>query len=149
MKWLHIRLGIIFVAMLAGFFVPLQPQGNLVMSWSEISFIFVSVAVGLPLVITAQRVNPRNPKIWDMPSWKTGPLRSFGPIQNFYFGSYALSATGVVVLLRMASMPAPRYAEAMIPLTLGVGTWLGVKVSVALNKSKFAPKSSDSKVSDR
>jgi len=76
-------------------------------------------------------------RTWHRPSWTTNLFNFREPIQFFYFGAFVSTAQGVVILCRIAVTGAPFYVEALVPLAMGLGIWLGVQLAVALFRSKF------------
>jgi len=46
-------------------------------------------------------------------------------------------AQGLVILCRIAVTSVAFYVEALVPLAMGLGMWLGVRITMALFSSKF------------
>jgi hypothetical protein len=120
-----------------GCITPLEPRFKPPLDWLTLLGICVFIPVALFLVIGFQRLNPRSAKVWHRPSWSTNPFNFRDPIQFFYLGAFLFIAQGMVTLLRVFAAPVPLYPEAFVPLAMGIGSWLGVKIVVLLNPAKF------------
>ena len=76
-------------------------------------------------------------KVWHRASWISNPFNLRDPIQFFHFGAIITIAQGVVILARVLLTSFPFYVE-VVPLAMGLGVWVGVKVVVVLYRSTFA-----------
>ena len=135
--WVYVRVAAILLVAITACIAPLEPRFKPPLDWLTLLGIFAFIPIALVLVIGFQRLNPRSAKVWRHPSWSTNPFNFRDPIQFFYFGAFLSIAQGIVTLLRVLVAPAPLYPEEFVPLTMGVGIWLGVKMVVALNRAKF------------
>lgn len=136
--WLYFRVGAILLVAIAGCFVPLGAHAAPPIDWDALFIIFGACAIGLPLVLGVQRFNPQSAKVWSRPSWMANPLNFRDPIQFFHFGAYLSIAQGLVVLIRMVLTSVPFYVEALVPLAMGLGILLGIRITLGLFASKFA-----------
>ena len=136
--WMWFRLAAIVVVLIAGCFAPLGPRAHPPLAWYVPIIIFIFCPIAMAIVFGVQRVNPRSAKVWHPPSWTRNPFNFRDPIQFFHFGAIITIAQGVVVLARVSLAPFPFYVEALVPLAMGLGVWVGVRVIEALYRSKFA-----------
>lgn len=136
--WKSIRIGVILLTAIASFFSPLGPQAQPPISWGVLAVIFAFCPVGLFFVIGLQTVNPWSSKIWHQPSWALSPFNFREPLQFFHLVAYVCLAQGLIVLARVLVSPIHLYAEAFVPLTMGVGLLVGLKIVVIVFQSRFA-----------
>jgi hypothetical protein len=136
--WVWLRVAAILLVAIGACFTPLESRFKPPLDWLTLLGIFVFIPIALVLVIGFQRLNPRSAKVWQHPAWSTNPFNFRDPIQFFYLGALLSVAQGVVAILRVFIASVPLYPEAFVPLTMGIGTWLGVKIVVLLNPAKFS-----------
>ena len=136
--WVWLRVAAILLVAIGACFTPLESRFKPPLDWLTLLGIFVFIPIALVLVIGFQRLNPRSAKVWQHPSWSTNPFNLRDPIQFFYLAALLSIAQGVVAILRVFIASVPLYPEAFVPLTMGIGTWLGVKIVVLLNPAKFS-----------
>jgi len=134
-------LAAIILVVIGASITPLEPRFEPPLDWLTLLGIFVFIPFALFLVIGFQRLNPRSAKVWHLPSWSTNPFNFRDPIQFFYLGAFLFIAQGIVTLLRVFVAPVPLYPEAFVPLAMGTGSLLGVKIVVLLNPAKFKQRS--------
>lgn len=137
--WLYVRLGLVVATVVAACVVPLGPRATPPIGWTALLVIFVFCMLGLVPIIGLQRINPLSGKVWQRPSWTSNPLNFGQPIQFFYLGSILSMTQGVVVLLRIGITSAPFYVEALVPVAMGLGIWLRLKIIMVVFASKFEP----------
>jgi hypothetical protein len=131
------RFAAIGLVLIAGCFVPLGPRTSPPLEWYVPMLILAFCPIAMVVVFGLQRVNPRSAKMWHRPSWISNPFNFRDPIQFFHFGAIITIAQGVVVLARVSLTSTPFYVEALVPLAMGLGMWIGVRVVMALYRSKF------------
>jgi hypothetical protein len=142
--WVWLRVVAILLVAIGACITPLEPRFKPPLDWLTLLGIFVFIPVALVLVVGFQRLNPRSAKVWHRPSWSTNPFNFRDPIQFFYLGAFLSIAQGIVALLRVLVTSVPLCPEAFVPLTMGTGIWLGVKMVVFLNPAKFNQSTSES-----
>jgi hypothetical protein len=135
--WVWLRVAATILVAVGACIAPLEPRFKPPLNWLTLLGIFVFIPVALVLVVGFQRLNPGSAKVWSRPSWSTNPFNFRDPIQFFYLGAFLSIAQGIVTLFRVIVAPVPLYPEAFVPLTMGIGIWLGVKMVVLLNPAKF------------
>ena len=135
--WLYARIAMILIATTVSCFVPLAPQARPQLDWVALAVIFFGCVLILPLIVGFQRFNTLNAKVWDLPSWTSNPFNFREPIQFFYLGAWLSIAQGLVILIRLVLTSVPFYVEALVPLAMGTGVWLGIKLTIGLFASKF------------
>ncbi len=81
--------------------------------------------IAVPVVVWAQRLNPRNKPVWHFPSWMRNPLTLRDPMQFFHMIGFAFLAAGLGVAGRaVASGEALQIAHSVVP-AIGVGIIAG------------------------
>jgi len=136
MTWLFVRIVLVLLSGIASVFIPVGPQAVPAMEWGAVLVIFLACPVMLVVVLTVQSINPRSAPEWRRPSWLLNPFNFREPLQFFHFAAYVLLAQGLATLVKVAVSPIPFYAEALVPLAMGVGIWGGVQLAPRLFKSK-------------
>jgi hypothetical protein len=131
------RLAAIAFALVAGCLAPLGPSTSPPLAWYVPIVIFVFCPIAMVVVLGVQRINPYSAKVWHHPSWTSNPFNFRDPIQFFHFAAITTTAQGIVVLVRVSLASFPFYVEALVPLAMGLGVWVGVRVVTALYRSKF------------
>jgi hypothetical protein len=53
--------------------------------------------VAVPVVVWAQKLNPRNKPVWHFPSWRRNPLTLRDPMQFFHMVGFVFTAAGLGV----------------------------------------------------
>jgi hypothetical protein len=137
--WVWFRLTAIAFVIVAGCFVPLGPRASPPLDWGVLGIIFAFCPIAMVIVFGIQRVNPRSAKVWHRPSWATNPFNFRDPVQFFYLGAILSAAQGLIIVLRIVVTSFPFYVEALVPLAMGLGAWVGVKAIVVVYRSKFEP----------
>ena len=138
--WLVTRIALVMSGALgATAFLP-GPDSPFV--GQPISFLLVFFGFGviaMPFVVGLQAFNPRSGILWTKPDWRTNPFSLKQPLQFFHMMGYYFIVSGiaasVATLLRHMSG-----LEPFIPIALGAGVLLGVKICILLFRWKFIPK---------
>ena len=136
--WMWFRLAAIVVVIISSCFAPLGSHANPSPAWYVPIMTFIFCPIAIIVVFGVQRVNPRSAKVWHPPSWTMNPFNFRDPIQFFHFGAIITIAQGVVVLARVSLTSRPFYVEALVPLAMGLGVWIGVRLVETVYRSKFA-----------
>jgi hypothetical protein len=136
--WMWFRLAAIVVVLFASCFSPLGSRASPPLAWYVPIMIFAFCPIAMAILFGVQRINPRSAKVWHRPSWTRNPFNFRDPIQFFHFGAIITIAQGVVVLARVSLTSFPFYVEALVPLAMGLGVWVGIRVVEALYRSKFS-----------
>lgn len=136
-KWTYIRGTIIVVGIIATFFTPLSSQAMPSIDPYALLMIFIFCPVGLLFVLGIQVVNPMSAKYWRRPSWQLNPFNFSEPLQFFHLGTYVLFAQGIVLLLRIVTSSTPFYYEALVPLVMGAGIFIGLQLVMFIFKRKI------------
>ena len=137
-KWKLLRMSLIVFIAVSSLFAPLEPQVKPPIGWPVLGAIFIFTPFGLFLVIGMQSVNPLSAKVWRKPDWDINPFNFRDPVQFFYFGAFLMLAQGIVTLCRIAFTKAPFYPESLIPLVMGLGMLLGVRIIMFAFRSKYS-----------
>lgn len=136
--WVYVRLAIILIAGIGACLVPLEPRATPPIGWTALAAIFCVCSVGMVLVLSIQRVNPRSAKIWHRPSWTANPFNFKDPLQFFHLAAFVCLSEAVVTLARWAFSSVPFYTEIFVPAAMGLGILLGIGLTTAVFKAKFA-----------
>jgi hypothetical protein len=137
--WVWFRLTAIALVIIAGCFVQLGPRSTPPLDWYAPGAIFAFCPIAMVVVFGIQRVNSRSAKVWHRPSWATNPFNFRDPVQFFHLAAILSIAQGFIVIARVWITSYPFYIEALIPLAMGLGVWVGLKVVLVVYSSKFAP----------
>jgi hypothetical protein len=135
--WLIVRLAVTAVAATEGAlngdnWLPARPVSTLVLvGWMAYGVLAV------PVVVWAQRLNPRNKPVWHFPSWTRNPLTLRDPMQFFHMIGFVFLAAGLGVAGRALSSGEPlRIAHAVVP-AVGVGIIAGSYVAARLFRKQL------------
>jgi hypothetical protein len=135
--WLIVRLAITALAAIEGAlngdnWLPARPITALaVIGWVAYGVIAV------PVVVWAQRLNPRNKPVWHFPSWTRNPLTLRDPMQFFHLIGFVFLAAGLGVAGRALSIgEALRIAHVVVP-GVGVGIIAGSYVAARLFRKQL------------
>lgn len=136
MTWLFVRIALVLLSGVASLFVPVGPQAVPPMGWSAVLVILFACPAMLVVVLAVQSINPRSDTKWRRPSWFLNPFNFREPLQFFHFAAYVLLAQGLATLVKVAVSPIPFYAEALVPLAMGVGIGGGIQLALLVFRSK-------------
>jgi hypothetical protein len=131
-KWMIVRL---VVAALAAAQGALSGDNWLPARPVTVSLLFGMLAYGVvavPVVVWAQKLNPRNKPVWHFPSWRRNPLTLRDPMQFFHMVGFVFTAAGLGIAGRdlwsggRLSLP-----HGVLP-AFGVGMIIGCYVAARL-----------------
>jgi hypothetical protein len=131
-KWVIVRLVVTALAAAQGAlsadnWLPARPVTALLL----IGMLAYGV-IAVPVVIWAQRLNPRNRPVWHFPSWSRNPLTLRDPMQFFHMVGFVFLAAGLGVAGHDVSVGEPlRLPHAVLP-AFGVGMIIGCYVAARL-----------------
>ncbi|MFB3897675.1 MAG: hypothetical protein ACE14V_15390 [bacterium] len=106
------------------------------MSFPEFAFMLIGTAIGLLIVMWIQSINRYSAPQWDKPSWSNNPFNPKQPIQFFHMGAWLFMASGLSLFIFhfLRSNLFSNYSISL--MTVGLGVWLGVRLSVLILKKK-------------
>ena len=136
--WLYARLALVLAAAVGACVSPLGPSAISPISWAGLVGVFFFFLLVLIPILALQRFNRWSAPTWQAPSWKLNPLDLRQPLQFFHLAAYVVLVPGVVILARLISSPVPFYPDALVPFAMGVGTLLGIQLSMVVFRSKMA-----------
>jgi hypothetical protein len=139
MHWLYIRLGIVVLAAVLSLFAPLTPAAVPPIGWGALLAILCLTPFGLVFVVGLQTSTRQFGKAWRRPSWNLNPFTLFEPLQFFHLAAFASLAYGAILTIRLKFTPVPFYAEVLVPITMGIGLLLGIRLCMLLFRSKLEP----------
>lgn len=91
----------------------------------------------VPLVVWAQRLNPRNKPNWHFPSWRRNPLSLRDPMQFFHMAGFLFLAAGLGVVGRDLYFQVPlRLPHGVLP-AFGLGMIIGSYVSAQVFRKQL------------
>jgi hypothetical protein len=131
-KWLIVRLVVMALAAIEGWlsgdnWLPARPVTPVLLAG-----MLAYGVIAVPVVVWAQRLNPRNKPVWHFPSWRRNPLTLRDPMQFFH------AAAGLGVAARELWLGQPlRLPHAVLPV-FGVGMILGCYVAARLFRKTLA-----------
>jgi hypothetical protein len=137
-KWVIVRLVVVVLAATEGAlsgdnWLPARPVTPLLLAG-----MLAYGVIAVPVVVWAQRLNPRNKPVWHFPSWRRNPLTLRDPMQFFHMVGFAFAAAGLGVAGRELWMgQALRLPHGVLP-AFGVGMILGCYVSARLFRKSLA-----------
>jgi hypothetical protein len=131
------RIALITCVAVLSLFTPLEPKANPAINLSALGVIFVFTILALLFVVGMQVVNPLSAKVWHKPDWNRNPFNLKDPIQFFHLAAYIMFAQGAVVLSRLLFSNIPFYLESLVPLVIGAGVLIGIKLAMHLFKVKY------------
>jgi hypothetical protein len=128
-RWFAARLGLVALSFIAS---PIFLERTLSGEFSEPSWSFpliltAIVAVGVVFVIALQKINPLASGTLARPSWSTNPFVIRSPLLIFHVGAWCLMSLGVGSLM-FGLLSTPRNWAWELPLSAGLGVWLGVRL---------------------
>jgi hypothetical protein len=137
-KWFFVRIGLIVAsALLYLIRGPVLAHAEPPIDMSALVIgLFFGVA-GLQFVLAIQFVNKKSDEIWKYPSWSENPFQLKQPIQFFHLGAWLLMTSATVSAL-LTWFKRPEFLfDALMPLFIGVGLFIGVHLSRFLYRRKF------------
>jgi hypothetical protein len=135
-KWVIVRLVVVAAAAAEGAlngWVPDRPASLMLL----IGMVAYGV-IAVPVVVWAQRLNPRNKPVWHFPTWRRNPLTLRDPMQFFHMAGFVFIAFGAGVVGRdlwLGLAPRPPLAE--LP-AFGIGIVIGSYVAARLFRGQLA-----------
>jgi hypothetical protein len=137
-KWVIVRLVVTALAVAQGAlsgdnWLPARPVTGLLLA-GMVAYGVVAV----PVVVWAQRLNPRNSPVWHFPSWRRNPLTLRDPMQFFHMVGFVFTAAGLGVAGHALSSGEPlRMPYAVLP-AFGVGMVIGCYVAARVFRKQLA-----------
>jgi hypothetical protein len=127
--WVAIRIGTLVVAFLcAGRFIRSLPGDFSQPSWLFLAVMIAVVAVGVALLLGFQKVNPLSSASWKRPRWTDNPFAWREPLKYMHFSAMLFIALGLGCVL-LGFLKSPHSWAWELPIGIGVGAWIGVRVS--------------------
>jgi hypothetical protein len=131
-KWLIVRLVVMVLAGAQGYmsgdnWLPARPVTGLLLAG-----MLAYGVIAVPVVVWAQRLNPRNKPVWHFPSWRRNPLTLRDPMQFFHMVGFVFTAAGIGVAAHDVAVGLPlRLPHAVLP-AFGIGMVIGCYVAARL-----------------
>lgn len=139
-NWLIIRIAILIVAMVQAQSFSSSLNGDFSKAnWTTFFVLIGFVAFGILFVISIQAKNPFAPSHWHRPSWFSNPFAFRQPLVTFDMAAYYFLVLGVVsAIFGVKSNPQSWAWE--IPLSVGIGAWIGVRLCLAVFSERLSDK---------
>ncbi len=137
-RWLIVRLVVTVLAAAQGAlsgdnWLPARPVTALLL----LGMLAYGV-VAVPVVVWAQRLNPRNRPVWHFPSWRRNPLTLRDPMQFFHMVGFVFTAAGLGVAGRDLWRGQPLVlAHGVLP-AFGIGMIVGCYVAARVFRRQLA-----------
>ena len=104
--------------------------------WYSLALVPIT-GVMIVALLAVQAVNPWSAKVWQPPSWYANPFDFSQPLQFFHLAAWHFLAGGSVSILQAFVRTRPQLIpEALLVTAVGVGAWLGVRVSERVFKKR-------------
>ncbi len=134
-KWVIVRLVVVAAAAAEGVmngWLPERPV-TLLLLLGMVAYGVIAV----PVVVWAQRLNPRNKPVWHFPSWRRNPMTLRDPMQFFQMAGFVFLAFGLgVVGLNLWHHQPLRLPHAELP-AFGVGMVIGSYLAALLFRKQL------------
>ncbi|HEV2703758.1 MAG TPA: hypothetical protein VGV09_19190 [Steroidobacteraceae bacterium] len=136
-KWLIVRLVVMVLAGAQGWmsgdnWLPARPVTGVLLAG-----MLAYGVIAVPVVVWAQRLNPRNKPVWHFPSWRRNPLTLRDPMQFFHMVGFVFAAAGVGVAAHDLSVGLQlRLPHAVLP-AFGIGMIIGSYLSARLFRKQL------------
>jgi len=136
--WLVLRLAILIAAMLqARSFVTSLDGDFSAANWATFFVLIAFGAFGVFFVIALQSVNPMAPHLWRRPSWFSSPFDFRQPLLVLDLGAHYFLILGLASMIS-GLMGSPKNWAWEIPLSVGIGAWIGVRMCLVAFRERFA-----------
>lgn len=133
--WVVVRIALLAIPFFgAGALVRSMPADFSRPSWSFFAELAGIMAVGTVIVLGAQRFNPLFEFSWQKPHWSESPFTR-EPLAVLHFGASALIASGLGCLI-YGLLSTPRNWAWEIPMSAGIGAWIGVRLLCEPKKAR-------------
>jgi hypothetical protein len=137
-KWVIVRVVVTVLAVVQGAlswdnWLPARPVTGMLL----VGMVAYGV-IAVPVVVWAQRLNPRNTLVWHFPSWRRNPLTLRDPMQFFHMVGFVFAAAGLGVAGRALQSGEPlRLPYGVLP-AFGIGMIIGCYVAARLFRKQLA-----------
>lgn len=129
-NWLMLRFAILIIAMFQARSFSNSLNGDFSnANWVTFFVLIGIVAFGVVFVLSLQAANPLAPSQWRRPSWFISPFALREPLLMFDFAAYYFLVLGTVSFV-FGINANPRNWAWEIPLSVGIGAWIGVRFCV-------------------
>jgi hypothetical protein len=136
-KWVIVRVVVLVLAAAQGAmsgdnWLPARPVTALLL----VGMLAYGV-IAVPVVVWAQRLNPRNKPVWHFPSWRRNPMTLRDPMQFFHMAGFVFLAFGLgVVGLNLWRHQPLRLPHAELP-AFGIGMVIGSYLAALLFRKQL------------
>lgn len=137
-KWLWVRVGVVALGGLSG--IEMTSPDTVAKSsvnWRACAVVLGAVPLMLLAVIAFQAFISRSASTWKRPSWYINPFLINEPLQFFHLAAFAFIAGGVVGIATLPFRSVSVAPLAVWLLSIGVGAWLGVQLSMKVCHKKM------------
>jgi hypothetical protein len=136
-KWMIVRLVVVALAAAQGAlsgdnWLPARPVSPMLL----LGMLAYGV-IAVPVVVWAQKLNPRNKPVWHFPSWRRNPLTLRDPMQFFHMVGFVFAAAGLGVIGRDLSNRQPLHLPHGVLPAFGIGMIIGCYVAARLFRKQL------------
>lgn len=133
--WVAVRIAILAIPFFGAGALVRSMSGDFSRpSWSFFAELAGIIAAGTATVLGAQKFNPSFEFSWQKPRWSESPfIRE--PLAILHFGACALIASGLGCLI-YGLLSTPRNWAWQIPMSAGIGGWIGVRLLCEPKKAR-------------
>ena len=129
-KWIYVRITVLAVAAILAIIVgPVKEHANPPIDAGSLALIGLGSIFAIPFVIAIQRMSKFSASTWTLPSWKNNPFSFKQPLNLFHFAAYFSLVGGFVSFVLTYFNSSLFVYDASVPLVVGTGVLLGVKLS--------------------
>lgn len=133
--WLLARIAIVGGSLLSGTSFVQMPGDFSTPSPGFALVLVAACAAGTCVVWGLQTINPAGRAAWVRPSWLANPfVPVLRPLDVFHLAGWSAMASGTSALY-LGLLQSPRTWAGELPLCVGVGVWIGVRLVAALVRS--------------
>jgi hypothetical protein len=106
-------------------------------SWTFVVAILGITALAIPFVLSLQSMNPFSKTPWSRPSWSSNLFDLRQPLQSIHYSAWLFVALGLSLAVYTAWIDSKNLLF-VLPLLIGAGALVGVKLSMLLFRSKLS-----------
>jgi hypothetical protein len=137
--WFYLRLVALLCAAVAAPFVYGQMRAefhNSEFSWGLLLSLFAFGALGVPLVLSIQSINPFAEPRWVRPSWEASLWRRRQPLLAMHTGAWSVIVLGISTAGYEALIGSSNLLWRFF-LSIGLGVLVGVRLAEAMFRNRF------------
>ena len=137
-KWCMARIGLITLSVIIFLIdtIIAEPAKHVFVNWRVILLSFIFTATALPLLVAVQLKAPYVDDKWTLPNFDSNFLQFGDPLHFFHLVGFLMVFAGISETTVNLARNNIIY-EGVLKIMLGIGLFLGVKISVKLCSHKY------------